>query len=98
MNLNDDKKYILPTGSAPDIDLSSSLCVGQSDIPCSSAVRNLGVVFDSQLALKDQGNKLSTLLAWRSGEWVQSDSVLLLKPSKLSFPLLFSLGLIIIIS
>ena len=84
MNLNDDKKYILPTGSAPDIDLSSSLCVGQSDIPCSSAVRNLGVVFDSQLALKDQGNKLSTLLAWRSGEWVQSDSVLLLKPSKLS--------------
>ena len=33
---------------------------------------------------------------WRSGGSVQSDSILLLKPSKLSFPLLFSPGLIII--
>ena len=84
-HLNDDKKEIFPTGSAPDIHLPSSLCVGQSDSPCSSGVRNLGVVFDSQLALKEQVNKLSTLLAWRSGGWVQFDSVLL-KPSNFRCP------------
>ena len=37
-------------GSAPGIDLPSSLCVSHSDIPFSNAARNLGVIFDSQLA------------------------------------------------
>ena len=36
------------------------------------------------------------MLTWRSGGSVQFDSIFLLKPPKLSFPLLFSLGLIII--
>ena len=49
-----DKTEILLIGSAPGIDLSSSLCVCQSDIPFSSAAHNLGVIFDSQLALKEQ--------------------------------------------
>ena len=31
--------------------------MGQSDIPFSKAARNLGVLFDSQLALKEQVNK-----------------------------------------
>ena len=75
LQLNDDKKKeeILLTGSVPGIDLPSSLCVGQSDIPFSSAARNIGVIFDSQLALKEQVSKLSTLLAWRSGGRVQFD-------------------------
>ena len=42
-------KEILLIGYAPGIDLPSSLCVGQSDIPFSNAAHNLGVIFDSQL-------------------------------------------------
>ena len=60
--VNDDKTELLLTGSAPGIDLPSSLCVGHSDIPFSNAARNLGVIFDSQLAaLKEQVNKLCHL-------------------------------------
>ena len=36
-----------------------SLCGGQSNNPFSNAARNLRVIFDSQLALKEQVNKLS---------------------------------------
>ena len=53
-----DNTEILLIGSAPGIDLPSSLCVGHSDIPFSNTTRNLGVIFDSQLALKKQVNKL----------------------------------------
>ena len=35
--------------------------MGQSDISFSSAARNLGVIFDSELALKEQVNKLYQL-------------------------------------
>ena len=42
-------------------ELPSSLCVGHSDIPFFNAARNLGVIFDSQLALKEQVNKLCQL-------------------------------------
>ena len=41
-----------------DADLPSFVRVGQSDISFSSAARNLGVIFDSELALKEQVNKL----------------------------------------
>ena len=61
LQLNDDKTEILLIGSAPKIDLPSSLCVSHSDIPFSSAARNLDVIFDSQLALKEQVNKLCQL-------------------------------------
>ena len=44
---NDDKTEILLTGSASGIDLPSSLCVDQSDIPFASAARNLCVILDS---------------------------------------------------
>ena len=48
-------------GSAPGIDLPSSVRVGHCDISFSSAARNLGVIFDSELALKEQVNKLCQL-------------------------------------
>ena len=35
--------------------------MGQSDIPFSNAARNLGVIFDSRLAFKEQVNKLCQL-------------------------------------
>ena len=54
-------KQILLIGSAPGIDLHSSVHVGQSDISFSSAARNLGVIFDSELALKEQVKKLCHL-------------------------------------
>ena len=41
--------------------LLDMLDVGQSDISFSSAARNLGVIFDSELALKEQVNKLCQL-------------------------------------
>ena len=56
-----DKTEILLMGSARGTDLPSSLCVGHSDLPFSNAARNLGVIFDSQLALKEQVNKLCQL-------------------------------------
>ena len=56
------KKNLL-IGSAPGIDLPSSVRVSQSDISFFSAARNLGAVFDSELALKEQVNKLSTGLS-----------------------------------
>ena len=54
-------KHSLLIGSAPGIDLPSSVRVGQSDISFSSAARNLVVIFDSELALKEQVNKLCQL-------------------------------------
>ena len=56
-----DKTEMLLIGFAPGIDLPSSLCVGHSDLPFSNAARNLGVIFHSQLALKEQVNKLCQL-------------------------------------
>ena len=58
LQLNDDKIEILLIGSAPGIGLPSSVHLGQSDILFSSAALNLGVIFDSELALKEQANKL----------------------------------------
>ena len=92
LQLNDDKTEILLIGSTPGTDLLSSLC--QKDIPFSNVARHIGVIFDSQLALREQVNKLCHLAYWRSGGSVQSGSIFSLKPPKLSFPLLFSLGLI----
>ena len=46
--LNDNKTQILLIGSAPGIDLPSSLHVGLSDIPLSNAAR---VIFNNQLAV-----------------------------------------------
>ena len=60
LQLNEDKTEILLTGSAPGIDLPSSLRVDRRDVPSSNAARNLGVNFDGQFALKVQVNKLST--------------------------------------
>ena len=62
LQLNDDK-------IAPEIDLPSSLCVGHSNVLFSNAARNFGVVFDSQLALKEQVNKLC-LLAYLEIRWI----------------------------
>ena len=54
-------KHSLLIGSAPGIDLPSSVRVSQSDISFSSAARDLGVIFDIKLALKEQVNKLCRL-------------------------------------
>ena len=59
LQLNDDKTEIHLIGSAAGIDLPSSVRVGQSDISFSRAARGLGVIFDSELTLKEQVNKLS---------------------------------------
>ena len=48
-------------GSAPGTDVPFSLSVGHSDVPFSNAARNLGVIFDSRPALKEQVNKLCQL-------------------------------------
>ena len=63
-----DKTEILLIGSAPGIDLPFSLCVGHSDIPISNAAHNLGVIFDSQFALKEQVNKLCQLAYLQIGQ------------------------------
>ena len=69
--------------------------MGQSDISFSGAACNLGVIFYIELAMKEQVNKLCQLAYLRLEGSVQSDSIFLLKLPELSFPLLFSLGLII---
>ena len=59
--------------------------IKMSDISFSSAARNLGVIFDSELALKEQVNKLCQLayLEIRRIGSLQSDSVFLRKLLKL---------------
>ena len=57
--------------------------MGQSGILFSDAARNLGVTFDSQLALKEELTNSVRLLTWISGRSVQSDGIFLLKPPKL---------------
>ena len=69
--------------------------MGRSDTPFSNAACNLGVIFDSQLALKKQRTNSINMLPWRSGRSVQSDTIFLLKPPRL-FSLLFRLGFIIV--
>ena len=61
LQLNDDKTEILLIGSAPEIDLPSSVHMGQSDIPISNAACTLSVIFDRELALKEHVNKLCQL-------------------------------------
>ena len=85
LQLNDDKTYILLKGSAPGIDVPFSLCVGHSEIPFSNAARNLGVIFDSQLALKEQVNKLCQLAYLEIKRIHSIDSIFLLNPSNSHF-------------
>ena len=61
LQLNDDKTEILLVGSAPGIDLPSSVRVGQSDIPSSGAAPKLGVIFEREIALKEQVNEFCQL-------------------------------------
>ena len=58
---DDDKTEILLIGSAPRTDLPSSVRVGQSEISFSGVACNLGVIFDSELSLKEQMNELYQL-------------------------------------
>ena len=70
--------------------------MGQSDISFSSAAHNLGVIFDSKLALKEQVNKpckLAYLEIRRIGSIQQYLSIEATKT--LVSSLVFSLGLII---
>ena len=67
--LNDDKTESLLISSAPGIYLPSSVHVGQSDTSFSSAVCNLGVIFDSELALKEQVNNLCQLVRFCIYRW-----------------------------
>ena len=60
-------KQILLIGSAPGIDLPSSVHVGQSDISLFSAAHNLCVIFDSELTLKEPVNKLCQLAYLETG-------------------------------
>lgn len=59
--------------------LPSFVRVGQSDIPFSSAAHNLGIIFDSELALKEQVVKLCQLTCLEIDGSVQSDSIFPLK-------------------
>ena len=61
LQLNNDERKILLVGSALGIDFPSSVRVGQSDIPFFGTARNLGVIFDSEFAPKQQVNKLCPL-------------------------------------
>ena len=56
---------------------------------------NLGVIFDSELALKEQVNKLCQLAYLEIGRIGSFRQHLSVEELKLSFPLLFSLGFII---
>ena len=48
-------------GCAPGTDLPSSVRVGQSDIPSSGAAPKLGVIFEREIALKEQVNEFCQL-------------------------------------
>ena len=85
-------KHSLLTDSAPGIDLPSSVLVSQSDVSFSNAARNSGVILTACTEGTDEKLcQLANLEIRRIGSIRQ---YLLWKLLKLSFPLLFSLGLI----
>ena len=69
--------------------------MGHSDISFSSAARNLSVVFDSGLTLKELVNKLCQLAYLEIRRIGSIRHYLSVEAKKISFPLLFSLGLVI---
>ena len=82
LRLKEDKTEIPLIGSAPEIDLPSSLHVGHSDIQFSNAACNLGVIFYSQLALRNRWTNSVNLLTWSSGGSVQFGRHFLSRSSK----------------
>ena len=100
LQLNDDKTDILFIGSAPGIDLPSSVRALENEASLSPIPTEKGrSISMSFLPVSSHWRNRWTnsvkWLIWRSGRSVQSDSTLLLKLPELSFSLLFSLGLII---
>ena len=58
LQLNDKKTEALLVDTAEKIDPRVKLSVGQSQISFSSSVRNLGVIFDNKLSMRDHINKV----------------------------------------
>ena len=89
LQLNDDKTEIPLIGSTAGMDLPSPLRVRQSDIPFCDGAHNLCVIFESQLALKEQVNDLCQLayLEIRQIGSIQHRSHFLLKLPKVPLSL-----------
>ena len=81
-------KQSLLMGYAPGIDLPCSLLVGQSDIHFPVLLVTLVYFLTASLHWRNRWTNSVNLLTWRSGGSFQSDSMFLLKPSKLMFSLL----------
>ena len=57
LQLNEDKtEVLLVSTKCPD--LPTSMRVGQTDIPFARSARNLGVIFDNELSMEEQVNKV----------------------------------------
>jgi len=61
LQLNDSKTEALLIDCTGSVDQSVHLSVGQSHISFSESVRNLGVMFDNKLSMKDHVNKVCQL-------------------------------------
>jgi hypothetical protein len=58
LQLNDKKTEALLIDTTRKLDQSLKLTIGQTQMAFSESVRNLGVMFDNRLAMKDQVNKV----------------------------------------
>ena len=61
LQLNDGKTEALIISSQKSSSLPQSIQVGQDEIKFVESVRNLNVIFDSKLSMKDQVNKICQL-------------------------------------
>ena len=58
LQLNEDKTDALLFAPSKHTDLPTSIVIGQSNVAFSSTARNLGVIFDNDLSMTDQVNKI----------------------------------------
>ena len=58
LQLNEDKTEALLFDPSKSSDLPDVLRIGQSDVPFCYSARNLGVVFDSRLTMKQQVGRI----------------------------------------
>ena len=65
LQLNESKtKSLLVATSSSDKDLPTSIQIGSSVVPFVKSVRNLGVILDWRLFMKEHINKMSQMIYW----------------------------------
>ena len=97
LQLNEDKTEALLFDPSKSSDLPDVLRIGQSDIPFNYSARNLGVMFDSGLTMKQQVDRICQTAYFETRRIGSIVSSLLLRPQNFLSHLLYCLVYITVI-